>query len=102
MEYLSPPLPLPEVNVVAKQVARKDYAFKCSDAPINAHCNKDLCRTRKHGIGAAVSGATIANLKKIQLSTACLVYGRQRRASGVRHRSVDEPVTIPESLHGAA
>ncbi len=64
MDFLSPPLPLPEVNVVAKQVERKDYAYKCSDAPINAHCNKDLCRTRKFGIGAAVAGATIANLRK--------------------------------------
>lgn len=64
MEYLSPPLPLPEVNVVAKQLQRKDYAYKCNDAPINAHCNKDLCRTRKFGIGAAVAGATIANLRK--------------------------------------
>jgi len=35
MEYISPPLPLSEVNVVAKQVERKDYAYKCSDAPIN-------------------------------------------------------------------
>jgi len=64
MEYFSPPLPLPEVNIVAKQVQRKDYAYKCSDAPINAHCNKELCRTRKFGIGAAVAGATIANLRK--------------------------------------
>jgi hypothetical protein len=64
MEYLSPPLPLPEVNIVAKQVQRKDYAYKCNDAPINAHCNKELCRTRKHGVGAVVSGATIANLRK--------------------------------------
>jgi hypothetical protein len=61
---LSPPLPLPEVNIVAKQVQRKDYAYKCNDAPINAHCNKELCRTRKHGVGAAVAGATIANLRK--------------------------------------
>ena len=64
MEYLSPPLPLPEVNIVAKQVQRKDYAYKCSDAPINSHCNKELCRTRKFGIGAAVAGATVANLRK--------------------------------------
>ena len=64
MEYLAPPLPLPEVNIVAKQVQRKDYAYKCSDAPISSHCNKELCRTRKFGIGAAVAGATIANLRK--------------------------------------
>ena len=64
MQYLQPPLPLNEVNVVAKQLQRKDYAYKCSDAPINAHCNKELCRTRRYGIGAAVQGANIANLRK--------------------------------------
>jgi hypothetical protein len=64
MEYISPPLPLSEINQIAKQVQRKDYAYKCNDAPINAHCNKDLCRTREFGIGAAVAGATIANLRK--------------------------------------
>lgn len=64
MEYFEPPLPLNEVNVVAKQVQRKDYAYKCNDAPINAHCNKDLCRTMEFGIGAAASGVPIANLRK--------------------------------------
>jgi len=64
MQYLDPPLPLSEVNIVAKQLQKKDYAFKCKDAPINSYCNAELCRTRKHGIGAAVAGATIANLRK--------------------------------------
>ena len=64
MEYVSPPLPLSEVNIVAKQLERKEYAYKCNDAPINSYCNKELCRTRKFGIGAAVAGATIANLRK--------------------------------------
>jgi len=64
MQYLVPPLPLNEVNIVARQLERKDYAYKCSDAPINAHCNKELCQTRKHGIGAAIQGAAIANLRK--------------------------------------
>jgi len=64
MDYLEPPLPLNEVNIVAKQLQRKDYAYKCSDSPINAHCNKELCRTKKFGIGAAAAGATIANLRK--------------------------------------
>ena len=64
MQYLEPPLPLNEVNTVAKQCSRKDYAYKCSDAPVNAHCNKELCRTRKYGVGAAIQGASIANLRK--------------------------------------
>ena len=62
--YLVPPLPLNEVNAVAKQVERKDYTYKCSDAPVKSHCNKNLCQTRKFGIGAFVRGATIANLRK--------------------------------------
>ena len=64
MKFVSPPLPLNEVNVVAKQLERKDYAFKCNDAPIRAHCNRELCRTRKFGIGSAQAGATMANLRK--------------------------------------
>jgi hypothetical protein len=64
MQFLDPPLPLNEVNVVAKQVAKKDYAYKCKDAPIQQYCNIELCRTRKFGIGAASSGAVVANLRK--------------------------------------
>jgi hypothetical protein len=64
MEYLVPPLPLNELNIVAKQLEKKEYAYKCGDAPINAHCNKELCQTRKFGIGAAIQGASIANLRK--------------------------------------
>ena len=64
MQYLDPPLPLNEVNIVAKQLTKKDYIYKCNDAPINAHCNKQLCRTRKFGVGSAVQGASIGNLRK--------------------------------------
>jgi len=64
MQYIKPPLPLNEVNIVAKQLDKKDYAYKCNDAPINSYCNAELCRTRLHGIDAAVSGVQIANLRK--------------------------------------
>tara|TARA_R110000796_G_scaffold84919_3_gene184655 strand:- start:7753 stop:9288 length:1536 start_codon:yes stop_codon:yes gene_type:complete len=64
MQYLEPPLPLPEVTVVANQVTKKDYAYRCTDSPINAHCNRELCQTRKFGIGSAIQNAAIANLRK--------------------------------------
>ena len=51
-KYVSPPLPNNELQVIIKQLGRKDYKYKCKDAPINAFCNSGLCRTRKHGIGA--------------------------------------------------
>ena len=64
LQYLDPPLPLNEVMVVAKQVEKKDYAYRCKEPPINAFCNADLCRTRKFGIDAASTGTVIANLRK--------------------------------------
>jgi hypothetical protein len=64
MKFIHPPLPLGEVNTVAKQLERKDYAYKCSDAPINSVCNRELCMTRKFGIEGVVTGVQIANLRK--------------------------------------
>ena len=65
MRYLDPPLGINEVNIVAKQLQKKDYQYKCKDAPINAYCNPEVCRSRKHGIGDATdASAAIANLRK--------------------------------------
>ncbi len=64
MEHFEPPLPLAEVNIIAKQLNRKDYAFKCNDAPINDHCDRDKCLTRRFGVGNVGQAATVANLRK--------------------------------------
>ena len=50
-KYMDPPLPLPEINILVKQLKKKDYMYRCKSSPIDAHCNKAVCRTRKHGIG---------------------------------------------------
>jgi hypothetical protein len=51
-KYFGPPLGLNEVQIVVKQLAKKEYFYKCKDAPLNSFCNSGVCRTRKHGIGA--------------------------------------------------
>ena len=64
-KYVSPPLPNNEVQVVLKQANKKDYNYKCKDAPLNGFCNSGLCRTRKFGIGAHSPDAPqIASLSK--------------------------------------
>jgi hypothetical protein len=64
-KYVSPPLPNNEVQIVLKQANKKDYHYKCKDAPLNGFCNSGLCRTRKHGIGANSPDAPqIASLSK--------------------------------------
>lgn len=52
LKYMGPPLPMNELQVITKQLHKKDYRYKCKDAPLNSFCNAGLCRTRKHGIGA--------------------------------------------------
>ena len=61
---MEPPLDLSEVNIVADQVKKKDYQYKCADQPICNFCNKDLCRSRKHGVGGGANTPSVANLRK--------------------------------------
>ena len=63
MSYLNPPLGLNEMGVVVNQLKKKDYAYRCNDAPINAYCDRPTCLTRKFGVGGAASAA-MANLRK--------------------------------------
>lgn len=51
LKYFDPPLGLSELQIISKQLSKKEYKYKCKDAPINSFCNAGLCRTRKHGIG---------------------------------------------------
>ncbi len=65
IKFFSPPLPNNEVQVVIKQLNRKDYRYKCKDAPLNSFCNSSLCRTRRHGIGGhGPDSPTLSSLSK--------------------------------------
>jgi len=64
-KYVSPPLPNNEVQLVMKQLNKKEYRYKCKDAPLNSFCNSGLCRTRKFGIGGSGPDAPqISSLSK--------------------------------------
>ena len=51
MKYMTPPLSMQELQLITKQLEKKEYKYKCKDAPINSFCNSGLCRQRPHGIG---------------------------------------------------
>jgi hypothetical protein len=52
-QFNHPPLSYKEVASIAKQLSKKEYFYKCTNVPLCNYCNKDLCRTRKYGIGDA-------------------------------------------------
>lgn len=36
-----------------KSMQRKDYSYKCKDAPLVSHCDRATCSKRRHGVGQA-------------------------------------------------
>lgn len=63
-KYMQPPLPLNELTIVVKQLKKKDYHYKCKDAPIKSHCDASVCKTRKFGIGQSIGLPQISSLSK--------------------------------------
>jgi hypothetical protein len=64
-QYMDPPLPLNELNLLVRQLKKKDYTYRCKSAPIDSHCNRPLCKTRQHGVGQIhTDGPNIAALSK--------------------------------------
>lgn len=50
-QFMSPPLNKREAKEVISSLRRKAYFYLCQQPPIVSHCNKDLCRQRRYGIG---------------------------------------------------
>lgn len=66
--YCENPLDAEEVVTLKKQHEKKVYGFQCSAQPLCNFCNKELCRSRKYGIGGGgssefpkLTGMTILN-----------------------------------------
>lgn len=45
-----------------KQLHKKDYHYRCKDVPLVSHCNSNLCRLRKYGVGDHDQIPTISSL----------------------------------------
>lgn len=50
----SPPLGMRELQDLMKSLRRKDYSYRCKQAPIAQHCNRRACLGRDHGVGGQV------------------------------------------------
>lgn len=62
--YMDPPLESKEVQIIIRQLNKKDYNYKCNDQPISGFCNAGVCRTRKFGIGGGAM-PSMMSLRKI-------------------------------------
>ena len=62
VQVMNPPLSSEEVLSIIRGLRKKDYNYKCRDAPLVNHCNSNLCRLRPHGVGDHDQIPTIASL----------------------------------------
>jgi hypothetical protein len=60
VRFFKPPIGDSEIKPILKSLSRKDYNFPCSKPPIVNYCNKELCRTRRFGVGQDVQDWNIA------------------------------------------
>ena len=61
------PLSDSEVQIVVTQHDKKEWGYKCNDQPMCSMCDKNLCRTRKYGIGQEIVFPGLTDLQVIDL-----------------------------------
>lgn len=49
-EHVDPPLTEREVQSIITSLGRKEYAYKCTEMPIQPHCEKSKCKRQAFGI----------------------------------------------------
>ena len=64
---MNPPLDDASVERIKEQHDKKDWGYKCKDEPMCSFCDKQLCRTRKYGIGGEAIFPVLSDLQKIEL-----------------------------------
>lgn len=68
-KYMAPPLGAREVAATVKSASKKTYTYRCGEEPIVSCCNRQLCVTRKFGVGQNQSpedaGVKFGDLVKI-------------------------------------
>ena len=103
--YMSPPLNNDEVQAVIKSVRRKEYGYRCSDQPITSHCNRDLCRSRKFGVGGGGADLLrIENLRKLATSPPLFFASIQGAVLELTGKQLQDPAQVQlaciEKLNG--
>lgn len=47
---MNPPKSSAELQGIIRGLQKKDYGYRCQEPPLNAHCNRTVCVTRKNGV----------------------------------------------------
>lgn len=72
--FMSPPLDSGEVRQLISHLGKKEYNYKCKDAPIDAVCQRAMCLKRKYGVdsieGQRMFGPALENVLRLETDPA--------------------------------
>ena len=63
--FMQPPLSSSEIVTAVKSVKKKSYFYTCTTEPVCNFCNKDLCLTRKYGVGNSTNTELNVHIEKV-------------------------------------
>lgn len=66
-KHFNPPLPAIEVVQIQHQHEKKDYGWLCNEEPFCSHCNKQVCKSRKFGIGRGGQGEDMPSISGLTI-----------------------------------
>jgi hypothetical protein len=64
IKYCDPRLSSAEIQNIINSLRKRDYFYTCDRSPFKDHCNKSLCKTKKHGIGSSLEMPNLTGLTK--------------------------------------
>jgi hypothetical protein len=67
--FIDPPLGHKELAHIIKSTSKKTYFYKCNDEPIRSVCNRQICLTRKFGIGGSDGDPGVVFGQLVKLDT---------------------------------
>jgi hypothetical protein len=72
--YMNPPLESTEIAELIKTHGRKKYFYTCSQAPLIGACNKQICLTKKFGVGESDDDPGVVYGQMIKIETDPPIY----------------------------
>ena len=66
-KYFNPPLADKKIEDKKKNFDKKEFGYKCEEEPMCNHCDKQLCKTRKFGIGTQLLFPQLSDLQIVKL-----------------------------------
>ena len=87
-DYMIGDLEQNEIDKIKSQHEKQDWGFLCKEEPMCSHCDKDLCRKRKFGIGNEATFPELSDLQEVKLEEPYYylnVDGKRLRLDSAKH-----------------